>query len=243
MSKDICIFKRVEKKYLITKQQKDQLLGKIGAFLVPDSHGKSTIRSLYLDTPDFLIIRNSIDAKAYKEKLRLRSYGTPSASSQVFLELKKKYQGVVYKRRVSMSLEDAEIYFDIGLKPVQTQIMSEIDYAMSFYGHPVPQMMIAYEREAFFVNRMPDMRLTFDSEIRYRNHHLRLELGTDGKTIIPNDTFLLEIKTTGAMPIWLADALDVCHIFPSSFSKYATAYQISHMFHHQKKGDNNVSCI
>lgn len=225
MSQDICIFQRIEKKYCLTMAQKRQLLDAVGQHLTPDEHGRSTVCSLYLDTPDFLLIRNSIDARAYKEKLRLRSYGTPKPDSSVFLELKKKYKGVVYKRRVSMALQEAKNYFDTGQMPMDNQIMREIDYAMQFYHHPKPAMMIVYEREPFYVKGMPNLRLTFDEGVRYRNHDLALESGTGGTVIIPPDTALLEIKTDGAMPVWLAHALSQCNILPTSFSKYGTAYR------------------
>lgn len=244
MSKDICIFKRIEKKYELSRAQKDRLLDEVGAYLIPDTHGESTICSLYLDTPDYLLIRNSIDAGVYKEKLRLRSYGTPTADSQVFLELKKKYKGVVYKRRVSMSLKEAECYLDSGKKPVDSQIMSEIDYAMNFYNGPKPAIFIAYEREAFYVRDYPELRLTFDYSVRYRDTGLLMELGTDGKKIIPDDAVLLEIKTDGSMPMWLSHALDQCGIRPVSFSKYGTAYRDVLNNYHQNtcKGENNYVC-
>lgn len=226
MAGEICIFKRVEKKYRITLEQKEMLLDGIENFLTPDVHGKSTICSLYLDTPDFLLIRNSIDAKAYKEKIRLRSYGTPQPDSKVFLELKKKYKGVVYKRRIAMTLKDAENYLDNGEKPVESQIMSEIDYAMKFYNNPSPAMMIVYEREAFYVKELPNVRLTFDSAIRYRRTSLHLSEGDAGEKIISDNEFLMEIKTDGAMPLWLSHALNKCGILPVSFSKYGTAYRI-----------------
>ena len=92
----ICNFKRVEKKYLLSEAQYDALLRRIGWHLRPDEFGRSTVMSLYLDTPDHRIIRSSMEAVDYKEKLRLRSYGTASADSTVFLELKKKFGGVVY---------------------------------------------------------------------------------------------------------------------------------------------------
>lgn len=244
MSKDICIFKRMEKKYQLSRAQKDRLLNKVGAYLIPDIHGESTICSLYLDTPDYLLIRNSIDANVYKEKLRLRSYGTPTSESQVFLERKKKYKGVVYKRRVAMSLEQAEAYLDSGKKPVDSQIMSEIDYAMKFYNHPRPAMFIAYEREAFYAKDYPELRLTFDCSVRYRDTDLLMDTGTDGKKIISDNAVLLEIKTDGSMPMWLAHALDECEIHPVSFSKYGTAYQDVLNNHYQNtcKGENKYVC-
>ena len=122
-----CNFKRIEKKYLLSEIQYEALFRRIGSHLKPDEYGRSAVMSLYLDTPDYRIIRHSIEAADYKEKLRLRSYGTASADSTVFLELKKKFGGVVYKRRAAMTLTEAERYLRTGVKPFESQIMSEID--------------------------------------------------------------------------------------------------------------------
>ena len=219
-----CNFKRIEKKYLLSEAQYDALFEKIGAHLRPDEYGRSTVLSLYLDTPDFRIIRSSVEAVDYKEKLRLRSYGTAREDSTVFLELKKKTGGVVYKRRVSMSLAEAENYLRTGVKPYESQIMSEIDWAMRLYGRPQPRAMIACEREAWFDEEHPDLRLTFDRNIRYRESGLQLSRGSAGIGLLPDRTVLLEIKTAGAMPLWLARALDKEGILPGSFSKYGAAY-------------------
>ena len=225
MSQNTYIFKRIEKKYKITDRQRDELLQKIQDRLMHDSHNENTVCSLYLDTPTHLLIRNSIDAKVYKEKIRIRSYGAPEETGQVFLELKKKFKGTVYKRRICLTLKEAEEYVYKGAKPFESQIMSEIDYAMKFYDYPKPAMLIAYEREAFYAKGSPDLRLTFDSNIRYRDSNLDMKLGTAGKCILPEGMSILEIKADGAMPIWLADSLDECNILPTSFSKYATSYR------------------
>ena len=221
--KDIMTFRRVEKKYRLNPSQKDALLGIIGEHLTPDAHGRNTICSLYLDTPDHLIIRNSIIARAYKEKLRLRSYGTPTMEDHVFLEIKKKYKGVVYKRREIMTLQEAMDYIEHGAKPCDSQIMREIDYAMRFYHQPKP-MLVAYEREAYFDAENPALRITFDTNVRARETDCRLEHGHAGEYLLPEDAILMEIKTGGAMPVWLAKALSQCGILPGRFSKYGTAY-------------------
>lgn len=223
---DICIFKRIEKKYRITTQQKEALLAIVGKHLKPDEYGKSTICSIYLDTPNYRLIRNSIEAISYKEKIRLRSYGVPKENTKVFLELKKKYKGVVYKRRISMTLKQAMDYLENGVRPEESQIMREIDYSMKFYDHPTPSIYIAYEREAFYAEDIPSLRITFDSNVRYRGDNLLLQYGDDGKKLIKDNELLLEIKTDGAMPLWLSSALTECGILPSSFSKCGTAYQI-----------------
>lgn len=222
--KDIMTFRRVEKKYRLNPAQKDALLSVIGQHLTPDVHGRNTICSLYLDTPDHRIIRASLMARTYKEKLRLRSYGTPTMDDHVFLEIKKKYKGVVYKRRETMTLRDAMAYIEHGEKPCDSQIMREIDYAMHFYGNPQPSMLIAYEREAYFDAENPDLRITFDTNIRARESNCRLEAGSQGDALLSEDVIMMEIKTGGAMPVWLAQALSQCSIVPGRFSKYGTAY-------------------
>lgn len=229
---DICIFRRIEKKYLLTEAQHRALMERIGGHLQPDEYGRSTVCSLYLDTPDFRLIRQSIDATTYKEKIRLRSYGTPGADSRVFLELKKKYDGVVYKRRVAITERQAEAYLRSGIKPFDSQIFRELDYAMQFYGGPKASVVLCYEREAFTVPSAPNLRLTFDTHVRYRDTALLLTAGTAGEEILPPGMAVLEIKTDGAMPLWLARALDECAVRPASFSKYGTAYR--DMCRHQK---------
>ena len=219
-----CVFKRIEKKYLLSEEKYDALFRRIGTRLRPDAFGRSTVLSLYLDTPDHRIIRNSIEAVNYKEKLRLRSYGMASADTKVFLELKKKYKGVVYKRRAVMTLAEAQRYLEQGIRPFDSQIMSELDWTMKRYGWPKPAMLIACEREAWFDSAHPDLRLTFDRGIRYRERELQLSSGSVGTGLLPDHTVLLEIKTGGAMPLWLADALDAERILPGSFSKYGAAY-------------------
>ena len=143
----------------------------------------------------------------------------------VLFEIKKKFKGVVYKRRISLPLAAAEAYLERGERPFDSQIMREIDYAMRFYGYPAPAALIAYEREAYFVKDLPALRVTFDTNVRYRTTDLSAKLGSHGTPIIPSDCILMEIKTDGAMPCWLATALDRAGIFPSSFSKYGTAYK------------------
>ncbi len=222
--KDIYVFKRIEKKYRISESEKEALISLCADRLIPDTHKNSTVCSLYLDTDDFRLIRNSLEAKTYKEKLRLRSYGTPSVDSKVFLEIKKKFKGVVYKRRISTKLERALQYIESGARPEESQIMNEIDYAMHFYGELKPRMLVAYEREAYFVKNMPNLRVTFDSNVRYRDTDLSLEHGSHGKPVLEKGEYILEIKTDGAMPVWLSNTLDALNILPSSFSKYGRAY-------------------
>ena len=220
-------FKRYEMKYLLTKQQKHQLLWAMEPHMALDGYGRTTILNIYYDTTDHLLVQRSLEKPVYKEKLRLRSYGTPEPDSTVFLELKKKYQGIVYKRRTAVSEIEAERYF-LYQKPfaAKDQITAEIDYFKSFYKDLGPAMVISYEREAYYSKdqETPDLRITFDENILWRDTDLTLRSGAYGYSLLEPDQTLMEIKVGGAMPLWLAERLSELKIFQCSYSKYGSAY-------------------
>lgn len=219
------IFKRVEKKYMLTREQYEYLIEAIAPYMEPDHYGETEIRNIYFDNSDNELIETSLQKPTYKEKLRLRSYGTPDADSTVFFEIKKKYKGVVYKRRISMTLQDAYRYIDGGKLPeeIQGNIPTEIDYMMRRYDLS-PKAYISYRRTAWAGKDDPDLRITFDRDITSRYDDTRLESTADGSKLLPKDTYLMEIKIPGAMPMWLARVLSEKQIFPHSFSKFGTAH-------------------
>jgi len=218
------IFERYEKKYLLTKAQYKALMERLQDDLGTNQYSFSTVCSLYLDNDQSTLIRNSIDAIGYKEKYRLRSYGVPSDTSMVFLEVKKKYNGIVYKRRVAMTYKQAMAYLNQHKMPNQTQIMKEIDYGMSHYDYIEPKVLIMYDRSAYFLKSDPEIRITFDQNPRYRLDDLNMQDGMDGESILSQDQVLLELKNPGYLPLWLAQILDELKIYPTSFSKYGAVY-------------------
>ena len=221
------VFKRSEIKYIITKSQYLLICGLIKDRMHPDEYGKSVICNLYLDTPDFLLIRRSIEKPVYKEKLRVRSYGVATNDTPVYLELKKKFKGVVYKRRIVMSYDEATGYLIRGEKaPAESQISREIDWFLSFY-KPRPAAVVCYDRLAYYGIEDNEFRVTFDLNVRCRRDRLDLALGDEGERIIPEDYAIMEIKTKGAMPLWLCSLLSENKIYPTSFSKYGTYYKMT----------------
>lgn len=219
------VFKRYEKKYMLNQSQYEQLTAVINRYMQIDQYGKHTICNIYFDTDDYRLIRTSIEKPKYKEKLRLRSYGIPTLDSKVFLEIKKKFDGIVYKRRISFPLRDAYTYLADGTYSREnTQIKKEIDYFLSFY-HPVPKMYIAYDRIAYFCEEDSNFRITFDSNIRYRKDDLLLEHGDHGDVLLGEDMHLMELKIAGAIPLWLVKTMSELKIYPTSFSKYGTIYK------------------
>ena len=219
------IFKRREMKFMLSPDKYSEFRKLISPYMSEDSYGLHTICSIYFDTDDNRIIRTSLEKPEYKEKLRLRSYGIPRSGSQtVFLELKKKYKKIVYKRRIQTTLDKANGYIRTGRLDDSSQIFSEIDYFRKFY-NAYPKLFVGYDRIAMFGKEDPELRMTFDFRIRCRRENLDLKCGDHGTYIIPDGYALLEIKIAKAMPIWLSDILTQLDIYPVSFSKYGTFYK------------------
>lgn len=220
------VFKRYEMKYLLTAEQKEKVLAAMKPHMQPDPYGRTTIRNLYYDTDNCLLIRRSIEKPAYKEKLRVRSYARAEENSRVFVELKKKYRDIVYKRRLGLSNRAAEDWLAGKAHPgVHTQIGEEIDYFLSFYRSLRPTVFLSYEREAYYEIGGSDFRLTFDENILCRQEELSLASEVYGTPILPEGKVLMEIKCSGGIPLWLVKVLSSERIYKTSFSKYGTAYK------------------
>ena len=220
------VFKRYELKYLITKKQKEDILSAIEPYMALDKHGRTTIRNLYFDTDDYRLIRRSIEKPTYKEKLRIRSYYQADGNSTVFVELKKKYKHVVYKRRIALSENDAINWLCCNTQfNNTTQISNEIDYFLEYYKTLHPTVFLAYDREAYFTKEKSDFRLTFDDNIIFRTEDLSLQSEVYGTRILDDRLVLMEIKCSGGIPLWMTKALSKNNIYKTSFSKYGTVYR------------------
>lgn len=225
MAKTTFVFRRTELKYRISRDACRAFLTEMMPTLTPDQYGKSTLSSLYLDSPDRRLISASMEGKRYKEKLRVRAYGKPTEESPVFLELKKKYLGVVYKRRIVLPHREVMSYLHNESALPDGQIAREIDYFKQFHGPLSPAMVISCERVAYYAKDDPTLRITVDTAIRYRTDRLSLTEGSDGTPIIGRDEVLMEIKAAGALPLEMVACLNRLKIYPAPFSKYATAYK------------------
>jgi len=238
-------FKRKEKKYVLSPAQYEAMRQVLAGHMRVDGFGATPVVSLYFDTPERLLIGRSIENPLYKEKIRLRSYGEFSEDKKVFLELKKKFKGIVYKRRVVMSLSAAQAFiagkpyeqcirqFPCGDDDIQrealnanaVQIASEIAAAIKRYPGLQPSMYTRCIRQAYVpcahsAEHMSDLRITFDTQLTYED----VEWGARGSLLEPGGA-LMEIKTSGACPLWLVQALSENRIYPQSFSKYGNAYK------------------
>lgn len=227
------IFNRIEEKYVIVREQYEHILKELEKYADADEYSKNgsfyPISNIYYDTEDNNLIRMSVTKPVYKEKIRLRSYGTPDMSSKVFLEIKKKYHGVVNKRRTILTLKEAYSFADTGEMPeikgyMNEQVLKELKYSIKHY-EVMPKVYLSYERQAFTGKQDKNLRITFDRNIIARRKDIGLEYGAFGERIVPEDTMVMEIKYMDRMPLWLIALLRHHSLEKTSFSKYGTEYE------------------
>lgn len=220
------VFKRFELKYLLNAEQKERVLQAMEPYMTLDGYGRTTIRNIYFDTDNYRLVRHSIEKPVYKEKLRIRSYRRAEEDSTVFVELKKKYRKVVYKRRVSLPEKEAmEWVSGRNRCHGDSQIAGEVDYFLKYYQQLYPTVFLSYEREAYYSNDGSDFRVTFDDTVLCRQEDISLESEVYGTPLLPEGKVLMEIKCSGGIPMWMAHILSQERLYKTSFSKYGTAYR------------------
>lgn len=221
----IAVMQRCELKYILDPAQTVSLKNAIKGYMEPDQFGRTTIASLYYDTPDFRLIRASLEKPDFKEKLRLRTYGRATESSPVYLELKRKALGTVYKRRIRTTVTGAARFVrgrenELDGSQISRELLSFRDY----YGNLTPSFMIIYDRTAY-VEVDGDLRLTIDEVPRYRTQNLDLTQPMEGIRLLNEGCSILELKVQSAMPLWLTHALSESRIYKTSFSKCGEAFR------------------
>ena len=225
----ITVMKRYELKYLLTAEQTAYLKERLVGHMEPDSYGLTSIASLYYDTPTYMLIRTSVEKPAFKEKIRLRSYGIATDTSPVFLELKRKAYGIVYKRRVQATVPEAEQFFSGTLNLDENgQIDREITYFRDYYHTLVPASMILYDRTAY-CEPDGDLRLTIDRNPRYRVDAFRFDSDPVGKPLLHAGETILELKVQDVIPLWLVQILSDLNIKRGSISKYGESFRREHL--------------
>lgn len=237
------VFKRYELKYILDSAQYAAIKAEIEKRLCPDEFGRNTVQSLYYDTPDNRLIRASIEKPAFKEKLRVRCYNLNDDDKNVYVEMKRKYDGVVYKRRIACKEGDVAALLNgeaqTDSKTQTSQIGKELDYFVRFYRNLVPKILILCEREAF-CDKESDLRVTFDENIRYRADDLDFYSSLGGESLLPDDCVLMELKSGSAFPLWLCRILGEQNIKKQSFSKYGSAYEREFI---KSKLRSNIICL
>jgi len=227
------VFNRYEHKYMLDRETFEEVIKILDEHMDMDSHNIDhtpyTIANIYYDTPDDFLIRTSLSRPEYREKLRLRAYGVPEVDSKVFLEIKKKFNGIVNKRRTKLKLSEAYSFVASGKAPepkdyMNIQVLHELEYFLKVYNLS-PKLYLAYDRIAYFEKDNNDLRISFDMNIRSRRYDLALEKGDYGERLLPEGTYLMEVKTSLAKPLWLTHMMADLDIKRKRFSKYGTEFK------------------
>lgn len=242
------VFNRYENKFLIDRATYQNIQEKLLYHMELDEYNKAhefyTISNIYYDTKDNDLIRNSLSKPKYKEKLRLRSYGVPREDDKVYLEIKKKVNGLVNKRRTSLKLGEAYAFASTGVKPelkeyMNGQVLNEIEYILKRYDLE-PRLYLAYDRKAMFSRDNRDIRITFDTNIRTRREDLKLESGDHGDLLLEKELWLMEVKAERSIPLWLSRLLSEYKIYSTSFSKYGKEHERRTANNRMLKGEANI---
>jgi hypothetical protein len=241
------VFNRNECKFIVDGEIYEKLNKRLQEYMDKDAYSRNddfyTISNIYYDTKDDYLIRNSLSKPKYKEKLRLRSYGVPSEEDNVYLEIKKKFNGIVNKRRTTIKLKEAYEFLNSKEEPelksyMNKQVIKEIQYILKLYNLE-PKLYLAYDRRAMFGKNDKGLRITFDNNIRTRRHDLRLEAGDYGQQLLEEGKFLMEVKVEKNIPLWLAKLLSEYKIYKTSFSKYGKEYEKTLKSNIKLKGEMN----
>lgn len=238
-------FNRYEQKFLIPIDQIDHIKEQIGPYVTQDDNASLshyTICNIYYDTTNDEIIKRSVSKPMFKEKLRLRCYGEPKQGDIMFLEIKKKLNGFVNKRRTSISYEDACMLIHEKVMPIKksyhnSQVLNEIYFYVK-NKQLIPRISLSYDREAYYAIDDESIRLTFDYNMTSRRDNVNLGRTHEDTLIVQDERAILEVKTTGALPLWLTNILTANQIYPNSFSKYGTEFY--HYLSHTERVTTNV---
>ncbi len=220
----IAVMKRFELKYVLGKDQVEAFRKAVQGHMKIDQYGLTTIASLYYDTPSFTMINRSLEKPLYKEKIRLRSYGLAKKGSRVFLEIKRKNNHIVYKRRIATDEVAASRFIADEAEFEKGQISRELQALKEHYGTLEPKYLIIYDRIAYYQDDS-DLRVTLDMNPRYRVEDLDLHTSLDGIPLLKEGEAILEVKVQRAIPLWLASVLTEERIYLSGFSKVGAAHK------------------
>ncbi len=228
-------FERRELKYFIPKTYLDKLRKKFLENMEYDPfcrkgvlYSPYTVRSIYLDTRNYLFYYEKVDGLKIRKKLRIRTYNTPESSEDAFLEIKRKFNNIVYKERVKTLFPETPQLFNGLLPRLKEEKPSFLDRsALGKFAYLTkrlqlkPQVLITYEREALYALDDPKIRVTFDINVRsFAFPDLEDMYREKDLMTINDDAFILEIKFNGRMPVWIRQIVREFNLRVQAISKY-----------------------
>lgn len=188
------------------------------------------IYSIYYDTVNHDVIRQNSSKPVYKEKMRLRSYyDRKDPEDKIWMEIKKKSEKVGNKRRIKLKIKEVEPFVNEGILPqtkdyLSAQVAKELQYYFKM-NKVAPALYVQYDRLALFGKEDKSFRMTFDRNVRTRRSNFQFGESDIDEPLLPDNTYIMEIKILGAMPLWLTALLSEHQLFSHGFSKYGVKYK------------------
>ena len=230
---------RYELKYHVTESTAVAIARYVGHFLQMDRYSKLRRRgdypivSLYLDSEDLQLCRESLKGLKNRYKLRIRSY-TDETEYPRFLEIKRRLNTVIMKGRARVMDRDVSaLLAGLPLPPQEFKADVETINQFQLYMNCIrarPAVLIRYIRQAFEGDSNNRVRVTFDRELAYKITNLpEVRFGGSGWQRNPFNIngVILEIKFTGHFPMWLSEMTKYFNLQSRSISKYASSIEDS----------------
>jgi SPX domain protein involved in polyphosphate accumulation len=224
---------RFELKYLTRFDTYQRIIRQLDPYAERDGYagelGRYSIISLYYDSPELACYWDKINGVPYRNKLRIRQYGSMAGSDDAYIEVKQKLLASIRKIRTRMKLTQAYDLLAAAHQRAETsevidrspedEVLNHVMYLRSLYNLE-PKAIISYEREPYVGRYDHHLRMTFDLNLRSRAEDLRLESGPWGKYIMSPDIVLVEMKVDGRIPEWFISLVAEHNLEPCRFSKY-----------------------
>jgi len=223
---------RYECKYLVSHRVAAEIRRFMEPFMVPDAFAagrpgnRYRICSLYLDTLDLHLYHQTAYGEKDRFKLRVRSY-SDDAASPVFLEVKRRVNEVILKRRVGLPRDVALELLSTGrsdrLGGCSNEQLADLEYFKAHLAVAAarPFLRVRYVREAYEAVGGDPLRITFDTDIDWLpTCAMDVNLDAAGwiATGVPGE--VLEIKFTDRFPAWVGTMIRGFDLNRESVAKY-----------------------
>ena len=230
---------RHELKYHITETQAAAIAEFVKPFIQLDRYCKLQpsrdypIVSLYLDSDDLQLCRESLTGHKNRFKLRIRSY-TDEPEYPRFFEIKRRVNAVIIKSRARVMDCDVEtLLAGLPLPPQNYTANTDTINQFQLYVSNIrakPAVLVRYMRQAYESDDPNRVRVTFDRKLAYNITRVaQVRLGGRGwqRSPFTMGGVILEIKFTDRYPAWLSLLVKHFNLRQRSISKYASSLQDS----------------
>ncbi len=187
-----------------------------------------TVRSIYLDSPDFKCYYEKLDGIHTRKKLRIRGYNRREDTPRVFFEIKRKNDNFVSKDRARVPIRDIRNALQ-NSNSVMYLDDEERKYLNNFYFYYhlrrlEPKVLVVYDREPFQCKFGSNLRITIDKNLRSKVVY-DYDMLFDEEDLVSSfrNEFILEIKFYQVLPEWIDKVIGRYDLTRIAVSKYTSS--------------------